>query len=42
MKNAHAVCLHLMGVRRMELLLMNNLDTEEITAALSHPILEKG
>jgi hypothetical protein len=42
MKNARAVCLHLMGVRRMELLLMNNLDAEEINAAISHPILERG
>jgi len=42
MKNARAVCLHVMGMRRMELLLMNNLDTEEIIAALAHPILERG
>jgi len=42
MKNALAVCLHLMGMKRMELLHMNNLDTEEIIAAFSHPILERG
>lgn len=40
-KNAYTVCLYLMAVRRLQLLLMNNLDTEEIITAFSHPILER-